>query len=202
MKPVEWVFLRVSQKSGLPKYRTGPVDVSDLVALAEADAAYDQLVRKAICDVLEKAGAEATLRRKDRCRTQVSPHELRYAVACSLRYGIFDCTDGHLRSLREWSRARVFLPDAVARRAIRLAVARLAPIPAPGEGQKTGRPTHPAKEWYAKQAFLRGSRTIKTLQKEMAAALGEDPPSETTIRSWEREASKKSSTETPNENPN
>ncbi|WP_135058817.1 hypothetical protein [Paracoccus salipaludis] len=53
---------------------------------------------------------------------------------------------------------------------------------------KGGRPEHPAKALYASQGFKRGDRSMNVLQKEMASVTGKEPPSETTIRTWERSA--------------
>lgn len=54
-----------------------------------------------------------------------------------------------------------------------------------------GRPRHPAFEWYEARAFQRNGLTIKALQAAMPKDEKGAPPSESTIRGWERDFQQK-----------
>jgi hypothetical protein len=56
-----------------------------------------------------------------------------------------------------------------------------------GNYSKGGRRPHLAKTWYENQDCERNGRSIKQLQREMQNHFGGKPPSETTIRTWEKE---------------
>ncbi|WP_084421822.1 hypothetical protein [Henriciella litoralis] len=108
---------------------------------------------------------------------EVAPRILDYIASSRLRYGIFDALDYRLAALKDYDGGQIFIPHAFAKKIIE----RITPK------AKGGRPEHPAKVWYQERGCDRGGMTMKELQRQMNAAVG-SAPSESIIRTWEREA--------------
>lgn len=109
----------------------------------------------------------------------VAPMVLDHVPCSYLRLGVFTALDYRLEALRPYEGAAIFVPDALAAKALVFAPRRAQP----------GRPHHPGRAWYRAQGFDRAGRTINQIQNEMFAD-GIEPPSESAIREWETKAKK------------
>lgn len=89
-------------------------------------------------------------------------------------------------SCRTYSGGHLILPDQVYDEFVR---SYYASKPKPETEGAAGRPRHPAYEWYGQRGFSRKQlgMSMKELQAQMPKDGNGNPPSETTIREWERE---------------
>jgi len=107
---------------------------------------------------------------------EVTPRILDHIDPSRIRCGIFDALDYRLAELKDYDGSGIFIQLEFAEKIRKQFMKR-------GTG---GRPEHEAKRWYEQQGYQRNSRTMKELQREMEQSCG-SAPSESTIRSWERE---------------
>lgn len=179
---IEWIVAEIEKKVPRPDYEVRPPNDQEFVRLAMADDLRMRRIQNKICNALMQAGEAATLLRRKAPEKRLLDHgDLRYAVASRLKYGMFDPMDYHLREMHEWRDAKIYVSSRIAHEATRRIVISMAPPSDTG-----GRPRHPAFDWYAEKGFSREGRSIKELQAEMPRNDRGQPPSEATIRSWEK----------------
>lgn len=109
MKSVDWIFAKAATS-----LETNPEDV---LSIPEQEERHYRAIRECIVNQLRDAGVQACLSLNGESY-EISPLELHYAEAHSMRLGIFMPTDFRLENLRHLKGAQILIPDDVARAAI------------------------------------------------------------------------------------
>ncbi|MBX9452038.1 MAG: hypothetical protein KL801_09385 [Mesorhizobium sp.] len=156
-----------------------------LAVYAIATQRWEREIRQFILDIMTHEAEYVTLVMDDPAVPEktIAANSLWYVDTSRLRHSIFDVIDHRLQALRAYDGAKILVSNHLSD-VVRKA---LAARPATG-----GRPEHPAKKWYFDRGCDRERRgiTMKMLQAEMPKDAAGKPPSENTIRGWEKEYSR------------